>query len=239
MRDDEFLALQAAKKAAKQAKKKQKQSGGDATPVAVVAEQPAAEPPDTPVSAPEEPWGVEKKRKKMEAAWTDPDLPPLQDEQRWCCDCGTEFTYTVGEQQWFLDKGYAGGKTRCNDCTAAKKQRFGEKSGRGTTAAERASKTTCYTCGKTGHKTQQCPDAPCFNCECHSARIANEHLSSCMTDCRGRTAGGLTGHRSKDCAAPRLNQAGGGFCFKFQSGTCMRGASCRFAHVLEEVTVTS
>ena len=45
---------------------------------------------------------------------------------------------------------------------------------------------------------------------------------------------GENGHRSKDCPAPRNNQAGGGLCFKFQqTGACPRGASCRFAHVAE------
>ena len=213
MRDDEFLALQAAKKAAKLAKKKAKFGGADQVTEATVESTgasatstanaaAAAAAPSSSASG----SSVESKKRRQPSE--DDDLPPLQNEQRWCCECGSEFTFSVGEQKWFSDKGYSGGKTRCNECTAAKKQRFGEKAGRGTAAAERAAKTTCYTCGKTGHKTQQCPDAPCYNC-------------------------GQVGHRSRDCKQPRENQAGGGVCFKFQSGQCTRGEGCRFAHILE------
>jgi hypothetical protein len=213
MRDDEFLALQAAKKAAKLAKKKANASvSGDAAPAAAAEPAASSEPAtDTP----------EKKRKKPEAAasssWdgaADESLyPPKQDEQRWCTDCGGEFTFTVGEQNWWAEKGYTGGRTRCAECTAAKKQRCGDKYvGRGAAAAERAAKTQCYTCGKFGHKTSECPDSSCYNC-------------------------GKQGHRSKDCNEPRLNQAGGGVCMKFQTGACTRGDACRFAHVLDPSAV--
>ena len=125
-----------------------------------------------------------------------------------CRDCNSDFIFTVGEQQWFKSKGYEGGKTRCDECTKAKKARFGETTGKGVAAAERAAKTVCYTCGETGHSSKNCKQSTCFNC-------------------------GVLGHRSKDCKVPRDNRAGGGVCFKFQSGSCTRGADCRFAHILE------
>jgi len=126
----------------------------------------------------------------------------------YCRDCGNDFVFTVGEQQWWASKGYDGGRTRCNECTKVKKARFGEATGKGAAAAERAARTTCYTCGETGHSSKECKQSPCFNC-------------------------GKVGHKSKDCAEPRDNRAGGGVCFKFQSGSCTRGATCRFAHVIE------
>ena len=123
-----------------------------------------------------------------------------------CLDCGVDFVFSAGEQAFFAEKGYVSGKSRCTECTAAKKARFGEASGPGTAARERAARTTCYTCGQTGHSSKQCKDAPCYNCN-------------------------QKGHKSKDCPAPRDNKAGGGVCFKFQAGNCTRGDSCRFAHI--------
>ena len=128
-----------------------------------------------------------------------------------CIDCGCDFLFSVGEQEWYRSKGYTTGKTRCAECTAAKKARFGETAGKGHTARDLLAKTMCRVCGELGHKSNACPKAPCYNC-------------------------GKPGHLSKDCTVPRNNQAGGGVCFKFQSGTCTRGAACRFAHVLEGAT---
>jgi hypothetical protein len=128
---------------------------------------------------------------------------------RWlvCGECGGDFCFSSAEQRFFAEKGYAA-KSRCAECTKAKKARFNETSGKGTAAEERAAKTTCYTCGELGHASKDCTQAACYNC-------------------------GMKGHKSKDCKSPRNNQAGGGVCFKFQSGTCTRGDTCRFAHIKE------
>ena len=116
-------------------------------------------------------------------------------------------TLQVAEQEFFLSQGYMNGKSRCKECTRAKKARFGEATD---AAARRAATTTCYACGKVGHSSKDCKVKPlsCFNC-------------------------GGTGHKSRDCPQPRDNSAGGGVCFKFQSGSCTRGDACRFAHILE------
>lgn len=67
-----------------------------------------------------------------------PAAPPLtateaalEDETLVCRDCSSEFMFTVGEQQFFLDRGWANKKTRCAECQAAKKARFGEGKGKG------------------------------------------------------------------------------------------------------------
>jgi hypothetical protein len=185
MRDDEFQALQAAKKAKKAAKKRKAEGGDDAST------SQAYEGGDPPATAE---WAVaeapEPERRGRAAA--EPTPSAFEDETRTCVDCGSDFVFAAAEQRWFHEKGYdAATRTRCPECTRAKKARFGEKAGPGTAAAERLSKTTCYTCGKSGHKGKDCPEAP------------------------------------------RDNSAGGGVCFKFQSGSCTRGDSCRFAHVLE------
>ena len=131
------------------------------------------------------------------------DASGLEDQTISCVDCGNDFLFSVAEQQFFLSKGYVSGKSRCKECTRAKKARFGEATD---AAARREASTTCLACGTVGHSSKNCTIKPlsCFNC-------------------------GGTGHKSKDCPKPRdASQA----CFKFQqTGACPRGDSCRFAHV--------
>ena len=208
MREEDFQALKAAKKAAKLAKR----AGGDSAskkrarddedieaPIAVAP--PAAAPAAAaPAAAAPAPAAAAPPATSSAGGFTDQWLP--------CVDCGVSFLFSASEQQFFMEKGYSGAKSRCKDCTAAKKARFGEDSGKGTAERQREARATCAFCGTVGHSKKNCKMAPCYNC-------------------------GTTGHKSKDCPQPRNNQAGGGVCFKFQTGTCTRGESCRFAHVKE------
>lgn len=38
-----------------------------------------------------------------------------------CRDCGTQFTFTAGEQEFFAQKGFDNPPTRCQDCRRARK----------------------------------------------------------------------------------------------------------------------
>ena len=38
-----------------------------------------------------------------------------------CSDCGKEFVFTVGEQEFFAQKGFTNKPGRCPDCRAARK----------------------------------------------------------------------------------------------------------------------
>ncbi len=42
-----------------------------------------------------------------------------------CPDCGTTFTFTSGEQEFFATKGYTNEPKRCQGCRKAKKQQSG------------------------------------------------------------------------------------------------------------------
>ena len=219
MRDEDYLALKAAKKAAKRAKAEA--AGVDPKPSKKhknFTEAPV-DPAPTPLPAlptkveVEEAAPAEAKSLKIEEAAPEAKKPKgtddgFVDQTLSCVQCGTGFVFSASEQRFFKEKGWTSAKSRCAWCTAEKKARFGESSGKGTAAQQRAAKTKCYTCGELGHNSKECKQATCYNC-------------------------GQTGHRSKDCKEPRTNQAGGGVCFKFQSGSCTRGDSCRFAHIKE------
>lgn len=203
MRDEDFLALKAAKKAAKRAAAEAAGKEPKASKKHKLEQNADASSTTTAVL----PTKVEDVAPTKAKQHKGPD-DGLVDQNLACVQCGTEFVFSASEQRFFKEKGWTAAKSRCATCTAEKKARFGESSGKGTAAQQRAAKTKCYTCGELGHSSKECKQATCYNC-------------------------GKTGHRSKDCKEPRANQAGGGVCFKFQSGQCTRGDSCRFAHVKE------
>ncbi|ENZ03524.1 zinc-ribbon domain-containing protein [Clostridium thermobutyricum] len=39
-----------------------------------------------------------------------------------CKDCGSEFVFTVGEQEFYKEKGFDNDPVRCADCRRARKQ---------------------------------------------------------------------------------------------------------------------
>jgi CxxC-x17-CxxC domain-containing protein len=53
----------------------------------------------------------------------------MTDQILYCRDCNQEFTFTVGEQEFYASKGLTNAPTRCPDCRAARK-RSGSGSGR-------------------------------------------------------------------------------------------------------------
>ena len=49
-------------------------------------------------------------------------MEELQDKVIICKDCGAEFTFTVGEQKFFAEKGFTNEPQRCPTCRKARKQ---------------------------------------------------------------------------------------------------------------------
>lgn len=45
----------------------------------------------------------------------------MQDKVLKCRDCGKDFIFTVGQQEFFKEKGFTGNPVRCADCRKAKK----------------------------------------------------------------------------------------------------------------------
>src|SRR5438105_15880465 len=45
----------------------------------------------------------------------------LSDQTLYCRDCNSEFTFTVGEQEFYASRGLTNAPSRCPDCRAARK----------------------------------------------------------------------------------------------------------------------
>lgn len=45
----------------------------------------------------------------------------MQDKTLVCKDCGKDFVFTVGEQEFYKEKGFENEPVRCPDCRRAKK----------------------------------------------------------------------------------------------------------------------
>ena len=46
----------------------------------------------------------------------------MTDKTLVCVDCGAEFVFTVGEQEFYKEKGFDNEPTRCLACRRAKKE---------------------------------------------------------------------------------------------------------------------
>ena len=74
-----------------------------------------------------------------------------------CEECGANFTFTAGEQEFYTEKGFTPPK-RCQDCRQAKKQ-------------ARFTKVTCAECGKeTEVPFAPSGDRPVYCRDCFEAR---------------------------------------------------------------------
>lgn len=65
----------------------------------------------------------------------------FQDKTLTCRDCGKDFIWTAGEQEFYEQKGFTNAPLRCPDCRRAKKARFD--------GNRVQHEITCANCGKT------------------------------------------------------------------------------------------
>ena len=79
------------------------------------------------------------------------------DKQITCSDCGTAFTFSTKDQEFFASKGFVNEPKRCPICRAAKKQSMGDNSSFGSGGAGNRTYSSaprqmfpvkCATCGK-------------------------------------------------------------------------------------------
>jgi CxxC-x17-CxxC domain-containing protein len=89
-----------------------------------------------------------------------------QDKTLVCKDCGNEFVFTAGEQEFYAEKGFQNEPTRCKDCRQAKK------GARKPAGAKREMFTAvCSECGKeTEVPFKPNMERPVYCRECYEAR---------------------------------------------------------------------
>ncbi|MCL4441342.1 MAG: zinc-ribbon domain containing protein [Clostridia bacterium] len=91
----------------------------------------------------------------------------FQDKTLVCKDCGNEFVFTAGEQQFYAEKGFENEPQRCKGCRDARKGSRGER------PARELHRAICAECGN----ETQVPfiprdDRPVYCRDCYSARQA-------------------------------------------------------------------
>jgi CxxC-x17-CxxC domain-containing protein len=100
------------------------------------------------------------------------------DKQLSCVDCGTDFTFTSGEQERFAQLGFTNEPKRCSPCRAAKKATSGGDGRRSSGGRSGFSSgprqmfpATCAQCGKeTQVPFQPRGDRPVYCSDCFSSR---------------------------------------------------------------------
>lgn len=89
-----------------------------------------------------------------------------QDKTLICKDCGQEFTFTVGEQEFYAEKGFQNEPARCKECRAARKA-----SSNGGRRERVMYDAVCAECGKeTQVPFKPTNDRPVYCKECFDAR---------------------------------------------------------------------
>ncbi len=100
----------------------------------------------------------------------------MQDKILTCRDCGREFVFTAGEQEFFAQKGFTNEPSRCPECRAARKAAGGGRSGGSYERREREMvPAVCASCGKdTMVPFQPRGDKPVYCSDCYSAQRASQ-----------------------------------------------------------------
>lgn len=90
----------------------------------------------------------------------------ISDKSLSCVECGSAFTFTVGEQEFFASKGFTNEPTRCPDC---RKARRGQQRGFGGAPRE-MHPAVCAQCGAdTMVPFRPRGDKPVYCSDCFSA----------------------------------------------------------------------
>ena len=96
------------------------------------------------------------------------------DEKLTCTDCGAEFVFSAGEQEFFAGKGFQNKPNRCPDCRAARKAQQGgggARGGGGFGGQREKFRATCSQCGGVAEVPfQPRGDKPVYCRDCFQSR---------------------------------------------------------------------
>jgi CxxC-x17-CxxC domain-containing protein len=128
----------------------------------------------------------------------------MQDKTIVCSDCGSEFVFTTGEQEFYAQKGFTNAPTRCPTCRAARKaareggSRYSSSSGSssGSYGERQMYPAVCAQCGKqTEVPFQPRGDKPVYCSDCYRSQQPSRSSSGGGYS-SGRSGGGYGGGRS-------------------------------------------
>ncbi|MDD3347512.1 zinc-ribbon domain containing protein [Oscillibacter sp.] len=89
-----------------------------------------------------------------------------QDKTLVCKDCGQEFVFTTGEQEFYAEKGFTNEPQRCKACRGNRKQ-----NSRGDSGERQMYDAVCAECGKTCKVPfQPRNDRPVYCSDCFSRK---------------------------------------------------------------------
>ena len=89
-----------------------------------------------------------------------------QDKTLVCRDCGNEFTFTAGEQEFYAEKGFQNEPTRCRECRQAHKAARNNNNN----GPREMHDAVCANCGaQTKVPFQPREDRPVYCSECFAA----------------------------------------------------------------------
>ena len=121
-----------------------------------------------------------------------------------CRDCGQEFTFSAGEQEFYASKGLTNTPSRCPSCRAARR---GAQSTSSFSRAPRGEsyETTCATCGRpTSVPFIPREDRPVYCSDCFQAQRASRGFS--RDSVRSYSGSGYGGARGRDRRDRRDNR---------------------------------
>lgn len=91
----------------------------------------------------------------------------FEDKVLKCKDCGNDFVFTVGEQEFYAEKGFENEPARCKDCRISRKNQRGDNSA----PAREMHDAVCANCGaetKVPFKPRN--DRPIYCRDCFTGR---------------------------------------------------------------------
>jgi CxxC-x17-CxxC domain-containing protein len=93
----------------------------------------------------------------------------FEDKQLQCSDCGREFTFTAGEQEFYASRGFQNEPKRCPECRRSRKsQRYGD-DGSGYKAPRQMYRVICAQCGQeTEVPFEPREDRPVYCSDCYN-----------------------------------------------------------------------
>ena len=94
----------------------------------------------------------------------------FEDKVLQCSDCGQDFTFTAGEQEFYASRGFQNEPKRCPDCRRSRKtQRYGDGGYGGYRAPRKMFPVVCAQCGvETEVPFEPREDRPVYCNDCYN-----------------------------------------------------------------------